>query len=178
MVNFFSNVPFHKLILGPVLRIAPLITAGHRFRRLTALLDRAILHIPFVPFSILFTRAVQLLDVADLARLDRFAASLQPDAASSSESITHPHRLYELLCQAARLYIDSTNNPSSSSADQTLTHNLPDSVGEFDFAHFGMEAGAAANETLEAGGPQAYRLSDWYYGNQQIMSLLDEDIMF
>lgn len=138
-------------------------------------MDRAILHIPFVPFSILFTRAVQLSDVADLARLDRFAASLQPEAASL-ESITHPHRLYELLCQAARLYIDF--NIPCSLADPTSTHNLPDSFGEFDFTPFGTEAGAAPNETLEAGSPQTYGLSDWYYSNQQMMSLLDEDVMF
>ncbi|KAI1378884.1 hypothetical protein F4677DRAFT_443364 [Hypoxylon crocopeplum] len=136
----------------------------------------AILHTPFVPFSILFTRAVQLLDVTDLGRLEGFAASLRPEATSPEPSTTHPYRLYELLSQAARLYIDS--NMPLASADQTLPHGLPESLTGFDFAQFGMEVGVTANETLEANGAQAYELSDWYYGNRQIMSLLDEDVMF
>ena len=59
-----------------------------------------------------------------------------------------------------------------------MTHSLPDHAAEFDFAHFGIDTGAAANESFEASDAQTYGLSDWYYGNQQIMSLLDEDVMF
>lgn len=144
----------------------------HQLSKLTATSNRAILHCPFVPFSILFTRAVQVLDATDLARLDRFAASLQPDESASPESsITHPYRLYELLCQAGRLYFDS-NATSSLTADPTLLYNLPDSLGELDF---GMEVGTGI---LDVGGVQGSELSDWYYGNQQIMSLLDENAMF
>jgi hypothetical protein len=95
---------------------------------------------------------------------------------ASSESITHPYRLYELLCQAARLYIDP--KITSSPADPTVAHSIPDPLGEFDFADFGVEVGVPSNEALEAGGPQTYGLSDWYYGNQQIMGLLGEDVMF
>jgi len=140
---------------------------------LIAALDRAIVHTPFVPFSILFTHAVQFLDTADLARLERFTATLQPDD-SSPESITHPHRLYELLCQAARLHIDS----NVASTDLTVAISSEDALHEFDFTDFGVEEGATANETLEAGDPHMYGLSDWYYGNQQIMSLLDDDVVF
>ena len=150
------------------------VSVSHLDRLLTTL-DRAILHVPFVPFNILFTRAVQLLDVADLARLDQFAASLQPEATSPG-SATHPYRLYKLLCQAARLYVDS--KIPSLPEDPTLTHNLPNSLDEFDFADFEIRTEAAANETLQAGDPQTYGLSDWYYSNQQMMSLLDDDVMF
>jgi hypothetical protein len=115
------------------------------------------------------------LDFADLDRLDRFAASLRPQEASP-ESITHPYRLYALLCQAARLYINSSNPPAS--VDLTLVQNQPNSLGDFDFTQYGVEAGPASNQILEPGGPQTYDLSDWFYGNQQMMSLLDEDVTF
>lgn len=133
------------------------------------------MHTPFVAFSILFTHAVQRSDFADLAILDRFATSLEPEDASS-ESITHPHRLYKLLCKAARLYIESKT--PSSPMGLAVAHSLPDISGEFDFSHFETEAGAAANEPLEAGNLQTHGLSDWFYSNQQMMSLLDEDAMF
>ncbi|KAI1105790.1 hypothetical protein F4804DRAFT_340971 [Jackrogersella minutella] len=133
----------------------------------------AILHTPFVPFSILFTRAVQLLDFADLDRLDRFAVSLKPETACA-DSITHPYRLYELLCQAARLYIES--NASASSLDMSLANAPSASLAEFDFTPFGIETGTVPNETLEVS--ETVALGEWYYNNQQLMSLLDEDVMF
>lgn len=133
------------------------------------------MHGPFVPFSILFTRAVQLLDVADLARIDHFAASLQPET-TWPESITHPYRLYRLLCRGARLCFD-LHTPYSP-ADPIVNPNLPDSSSGLDFVNFGMEAVAATTGTAEASGAHTGQLSDWYYGNQQIMSLLEDDIMF
>ncbi|KAF2181556.1 hypothetical protein K469DRAFT_671308 [Zopfia rhizophila CBS 207.26] len=132
----------------------------------------AILHTPFVPFNILFTRAVQLLDITELGRLDRFAASLQPDP-SSTESPTHPYRLYRLLCQAARLYFNW--NAASSAADQALIQNLSQSSGVFDFAQYGMDTGATTGEGLIAGGNE---LSEWYYENQQIMNLLNDNVLY
>ncbi|KAI0881294.1 uncharacterized protein GGS22DRAFT_192382 [Annulohypoxylon maeteangense] len=138
----------------------------------TKYINWAVLHTPFMPFSILFTRAVQLSDFADLVRLDRFATSMKPE--TPPDSITHPYRLYELLCQAARLYVES----NTSSADMSITNALSDPLGEFDFTSFGMEVGVVSNETIETIVPQTFELGDWYYGNQQMMSLLDEDVMF
>ncbi|KAF2463340.1 uncharacterized protein BDR25DRAFT_384650 [Lindgomyces ingoldianus] len=134
----------------------------------TKYVNWAILHTPFVPFSILFTRAVQVFDAADLARLDCFATSLHPEAASH-ESATQPYRLYELLCQAARLYLGS--NVPDPPVDPTLALNLPDSFSEFDFTHFGMETGTTVNQASEASGSQAYVLSDWYYGTNSCHGL-------
>jgi hypothetical protein len=133
--------------------------------------NRAILHTPFVPFSILFTRTIQVVDFTDLDRLERFAASLQPEA--GAESITHPHRLYELLCQAARLYLES-------SAALTLTDesdvgaSVPSYSNDVDFANMGMETdgGWMSSES------QNMDLSDWYQGNQEILRMLDMDITF
>jgi hypothetical protein len=136
-------------------------------------LNRAILYCPFVPFSILFTRAVQLADIADLARLDRFAASLQPKARLLDE-ITHPHQLYTLLCRAARLYFDL--DLASPHIHQTLIPDVKDIWGEFEFAQSGIEA--KGGESWMAGGTQAHGLYDWSQDSQQIMGLLSEDVMF
>jgi len=116
--------------------------------------------------------------MTDLPRLDRFAASLQPSPASPEQS-TYSFQLYELLCQAVRLYVHS--NIPDLSADATLSHGLPDSLGDFDFdgfGQFGLEMETAPNESLEAAAAQTYGLSDWYHENQQMMSLLDGDVMF
>lgn len=130
------------------------------------------MHTPFVPFSILFTRAVQFLDLADLALLDRFATSLKPGEAAQ-ESSTHPYRLYELLCQTARLYINSrTSSLMSSTLTSDLTTLLDDS------ALLGMGLVAAEGGTSEFDESQMYGLSDWYYDNQQLMNLMDSDVNF
>jgi hypothetical protein len=125
-----------------------------------------------VPFSVLFTRAVQLSDGADLFYLERFSESLQLGG-SSAESITHPYRLYKLLCQAARLYIQQ-------SAPAILNEVDPGSVDPwsvFDFAAFGNEADNGG-DTSDPDHNLSHGLSHWFYGNQQLMGLLDDDVMF
>jgi hypothetical protein len=142
-----TNVSFHK--------------ARHLSKTKCVVFNRAILYCPFVPFSILFTRAVQLSDVADLDRLDRFAASLQSDT-TPPEAITHPYRLYMLLCKAARLYFD-LETPSWP-ADPAMLHNMTDVWAGFDRA--------------QSGGAQTHGLYDWSYDSQRVMELLSEDALF
>jgi hypothetical protein len=132
------------------------------------------MHGPFVPFNIVFTHAAEQLDVAELARLDRFAASLQPDT-TFSELITHPYRLYQLLCKGARLYFH-LNRPSTSTGP-SITNSLPEFASEPDFVQLGMDVTTASIEYSEAYELPTYNLSDWYQGNQQIMSLFEEDVM-
>jgi hypothetical protein len=100
---------------------------------------------------------------------------LQPETASP-EAITHPYRLYELLCQATRLYFDL--DPLNRPTDPTMMHNLTDFWAEFDCAHSGIEAGATAAETWEASGSQTHGLYDWCQDSQHMMGLLSEDVMF
>ncbi|KAI1127902.1 fungal-specific transcription factor domain-containing protein [Nemania abortiva] len=135
-------------------------------------LNWGILHTPFVPFSVLFTRIVQLSDSADLFYLERFSESLQL-AGSPAESITHPYRLYKLLCQAARLYIRQNAPPI---LDEMGVGSV-DPWSVFDFAAFGNEAGGEADDS-GLDGQLSQGLSHWFYGNQQLMGLLDDDIMF
>jgi hypothetical protein len=54
----------------------------------------------------------------------------------------------------------------------------PDSLGVLGFGHDGMETVAGADEAGEYDGDRTQELSDWFYGNQQLMALLDENVMF
>lgn len=111
---------------------------------------------------------VQTFDFEDLDLLDRFAASLRPESETKGEnSPTHPYRLYNLLCQAARLYITRAHLSASSStfiADLEASQfpaDVPGSLEDMDFGDSDM----------------MFDPSDWYQGNQQFMSLLDNERM-
>ncbi|KAJ3459334.1 hypothetical protein MRS44_015407 [Fusarium solani] len=134
----------------------------------------ALLNTPFVPFSILFAHAIEKLDMDDFARLERFAASLKLEAADT-EPLTHPHRLYELLCKAGRLHISS--NTLSSQLGDALDPNMLATLASTEPMGIMTETGMAMQ------GPDYYGdymldLGGWYHDNQQLMSLLDEDFMF
>lgn len=134
-----------------------------------------ILNCPFVPFSILFTHAIQTLDATDLARLDRFVTSLQPQPGEEDypDTVTHPYRLYKLLTQAAHLHFDL-----NAAAVQTDPRLLSDFV-DLDFVHFEDSGeGIGGGGLLEAHGSEDFGLSDWFLGNQQLMNLLDENAMY
>lgn len=138
--------------------------------------NRAILHVPFVPFSILFTRAIQLSDLDDLDRLGRFAESLKPDSTNDENtSATHPYRLYDLLYQTARRKIESDHSVSTS-REATAGYGLgmPDhqygseyinDVGEYD-------------PMLGQIGTSMLDLGEWFQGNQQLFRFLDEGVPF
>ncbi|KAH7011262.1 hypothetical protein EDB80DRAFT_891108 [Ilyonectria destructans] len=136
-------------------------------------LDWSILYTPFVPFSILFPRTVQLSDLDDLTRLERFAASFGPDEGSYS-STTQLYQLYQLLSQAARLYIQA--KAPVFSINSTFSQNLPDLLREVDFDHLVMEAQAVANGTFEVGDSHTPGLSGWDDDNQQLMDLIDDEM--
>ena len=143
------------------------------------LFSRAILHTPFIPFSILFTQAVQLLDRSDLARIERFAASLKPaESDAPAPPPTHPYRIYELLSRTARLCVESHTQSLSLPAESTLIQPLPGSLSDFDLPYLEMETGGpTTNNALVVEDHQIDGLSDWYYSNQQIMNLMDEDVI-
>ena len=134
--------------------------------------NRAVMHVPFVPFRILFSHAVQSLDVTELARLERFATSLQPGA-GSEEPVSAAASLYDLLCKAAQLYMEQ--RLSTLRADVKEAEQRQDELNEFDFADYVVEGGEVIDGLVS--GVQSDGLSDWYNGNQQIMSLLDDDVM-
>lgn len=138
------------------------------------------MHTPFVPFSVLFANAVQSFDRNDLYRIEKFAASLKPETEETGSS-THPHRLYELLSQAARLYLDSNNVSSMPTSTETevpdiyKTAPFPVSSEHVDDA---SDIATGGLGPLEEGDFSMTEFSDWYYGNQQLMNLLDGDVQF
>ncbi|OHW94346.1 C6 transcription factor [Colletotrichum incanum] len=122
---------------------------------------------------IIFTCVVRTYNFEDLALLERFAASLKPDT-TGENSPTHPYRLYNLLCQAARLYITraqfSASGLNMSRIDSTL-------LTDFEASQFFAETEGPIEEF---GNPDLLMCdaSDWYQGNQQLINLLDEGRLF
>ena len=121
-----------------------------------------------MPFSILFSRAVQLWDMDDLARLDRFADSLQP--AAPTDAITHPYRLYKLLCQATRLYLNIADFSWPIGSSHITALPTPQ-----------LSSGTTATRTdeiIDPSIPPSQGLYDWWQDSQQIMGLLAGDAIF
>lgn len=103
--------------------------------------------------------------MADLDRLDRFATSLQLETLPP-EAITHPYRLYQLLCQAARLYFDfNTTPPWPADAPKALTQSQTNDPTVY---WGGLEV---------ADGFATHGVYDWSSDNQQIMGWLSGDAM-
>ncbi|WQF88867.1 hypothetical protein CDEST_13881 [Colletotrichum destructivum] len=136
-------------------------------------LNWAIIHVPFVPFSIIFTCVVRTFNFDDLALLERFAASLKPET-TDENSPTHPYRLYDLLCQAARLHITRTqfsaSGPNMTGDDSTL-------LSDFKASQFLAETTGPIDDFVN---PDLlmFDASDWYQGNQHLINLLDEGRLF
>ena len=115
--------------------------------------------------------------MADLARLERFVASLKPKN-DGEASPTHPYRLYDLLYQTARLYIETGKHapPAASTAEPTEPHGLD------------MPRGYSASEYMNGMGEydpmlgqldtSFVDLGEWYQGNQQFIRFLDEHMLF
>ncbi|GLA37130.1 hypothetical protein AnigIFM63309_003697 [Aspergillus niger] len=155
-----------------------------------------ILYAPFVPFIVIFCHAIAVSSWDDLARLEDFVASLQPNC-FLSEAISKLYQLCQVLSNVARLYIEAKEQVQVKE-DQDLA-----SVGqEFDvyLSALGLAPmsaddsyGAWASAPVPAGSapgdargtmegqysgpiPQTSQLGNWFSGNQHMMGLLEEDI--
>ena len=144
------------------------------FSSLTPLI-RGILHVPFVPFSILFTYAVRLLDFDALECLDQFTGSLQPEA-MPAEWTAQPYRLYKNLCDAAHFYIEA--HTSRLPADPTLIPDYSGHSGESCIVHADTGTTTNADRDSSFDNVPAYELGEWYHGNQHLMDMLEEDLIF
>ncbi|KAH8811210.1 hypothetical protein F5884DRAFT_781508 [Xylogone sp. PMI_703] len=95
---------------------------------LSRYINCVILHIPFVPFIILFRHAIEASDTSDLSRLATFTASMQ-----SMASASRVYRLFEILYQVAQLQIEA--NPDFEASDQRiLDDEFNDYMSIFDFS--------------------------------------------
>ncbi|GKZ30858.1 hypothetical protein AbraIFM66950_010496 [Aspergillus brasiliensis] len=156
-----------------------------------------ILYAPFVPFIVIFCHTIAVSSWDDLARLEDFVASLQPNC-FLSEAISKLYQLCQVLSNVARLYIEAKEQVQVKE-DQELA-----SVGqEFDVYlsalglapmsaddNYGawappapVPAGSAPGDArapiegqYSAPMPQTSQLGNWFSGNQHMMGLLEEDI--
>lgn len=144
---------------------------------LTIALHRAIVHCPFPAFSILFTHAVQLCDMNEIARLESFAASLESEISQiNPTTVAHPHRLYTLLCKAARLYIGSRMDTNSRSLVQNNVSSFSD-INAVSSSNRGQPFSGEDEIGPSAGAPEGW-LGEWFHGNQLVMSMLDENAFY
>lgn len=132
-------------------------------------------HHPFVPFSILFTRVFQSLDVEDLERLERFATSLRAGQFPTKLPANF-QRLYDLLCQAARLHLEANPPPHPTQDQVLLGHSVLSSNNSADLGIL-TNGCDLLDQNLEFVNAESNELSEWYFGNQQLVNLLDEDII-
>lgn len=112
-------------------------------------------------------------DTDDLDRLDRFAASFKSGTVSH-EAITHPHRLYELLSQAARLCVQLGPTPQH---DNSMQSTFSDSVMVEPVADTPNDT-SVEDIILPSGQDATFNIGDWFYSNQQFLRLLHEDIAY
>ncbi|KAF7716407.1 Fungal Zn(2)-Cys(6) binuclear cluster domain-containing protein [Penicillium ucsense] len=92
----------------------------------TSYMHWAILTSPFVPFIVIFCNVITTSDREDLARLEAFAASLQP-LCRFSQAIDRLHSLCSMFSTVARLYVEAKTRK------QAGQDNNMDAVGqEFD----------------------------------------------
>ncbi|KAM0378604.1 hypothetical protein ACHAPY_006302 [Fusarium culmorum] len=133
----------------------------------------AVLHTPFFPFSIVFEHAVRHSNTDDLDRLDRFAASFKSGTVGHA-AMTHPHRLYELLSQAARLTVQLGPTPQydnsilSTSIDSVMVEPVTDALNDTSLEVMSLPI---EQDTM-------FNIGDWFYSNQQFLRLLHEDIAY
>ncbi|CCF34219.1 fungal specific transcription factor, partial [Colletotrichum higginsianum] len=122
---------------------------------------------------IIFTCVVRTFNFDDLALLERFAASLKPET-TDENSPTHPYRLYDLLCQAARLHITRTQ---FSASDPNMTGDDSTLLSDFEASQFLAETTGPIDDFVN---PDLlmFDASDWYQGNQHFIGLLDEGGLF
>ncbi|CAG2003416.1 unnamed protein product [Fusarium graminearum] len=123
----------------------------------------AVLHTPFFPFSIVFEHAVRHSNTDDLDRLDRFAASFKSGTVGHA-AMTHPHRLYELLSQAARLTVQLGPTPQydnsilSTSIDSVMVEPVADTLNDTSLEVMSLPS---EQDTM-------FNIGDWFHSNQQL----------
>ncbi|KAJ5165470.1 uncharacterized protein N7500_007300 [Penicillium coprophilum] len=156
---------------------------------------------PFVPFIVLFCNIITTSNADDLSLLEEFIASLQPLCAFS-QSIDRLHTLCSVLGTVARLYFEA-NTRTQEAADQD--QSLAEVGHEFDVylsalglapptsmnprtavvtrpAELsqqqvgGFSAPVEPSQTQGQGSGTAAQLGNWFWGNQYMMGLLEEDL--
>ncbi|KAL2261569.1 hypothetical protein VTK26DRAFT_3876 [Humicola hyalothermophila] len=153
-----------------------------------------ILFAPFVPFIVLFCQIIETGDRADLARLQAFVESLNPDH-DVPEPVAKLCRLFQALYSIASHYVLSqaaTGREEQQRANAGVDTYLavlgfppqPASLeGQGDAGYrspAAADASVATNQEYQRGvNPVLWmangaQLEDWFYNNQQMMTLLED----
>ncbi|CAG8151121.1 unnamed protein product [Penicillium olsonii] len=157
----------------------------------------AVLLSPFVPFIVIFCNVITTSNQEDLARLDEFVTSLVP-LRSFSQSIDRLHTLCSVLATVARLYFEANTRPQTDAADSFIqvgqefdtylgALGLPNNfTGNTQMGsgylqpdapvHVSSEPASMLGFPAESQDPGAAQLGNWFWGNQYMMGLLEEDI--
>ncbi|GJC93473.1 fungal specific transcription factor [Colletotrichum higginsianum] len=162
-----------------------------------------ILFAPFVPFIVIFCQVMETSDATDLARLQGFVASIQ-DAKEFTEASARLCRLFQVLYNVAFRYVEMRNSSQQTGqaqASQEMDRYLT-ALG-FPSAGQSSEGGPDGSDQLPMGGGgsggdegmtstgsgvvplnqmlwmgNASQLEDWFYSNQQMMGLVEDDDSF
>lgn len=137
--------------------------------------------------------------MTDLSRLTDFVLSLRPLTAHS-EAIANLHRLCQVLCSVAKLYVEAKAQAARGQSKSDGGDEVLASVGqEFDVylsalglappgvgdgvdgggsggASAGADGGGISDVVMEGGVSQTTQLGNWFSGNQYMMGLLEEDL--
>ncbi|ODM20934.1 hypothetical protein SI65_03987 [Aspergillus cristatus] len=138
--------------------------------------------------------------VTDLSRLTDFVLSLRPLTAHS-EAIANLHRLCQVLCSVAKLYVEAKaqaarGQSSRNGGDDEVLASVgqefdvylsalglaPPGVGDgaVDGGGSGSDAegtgGGMSDVVMDSGVSQTTQLGNWFSGNQYMMGLLEEDL--
>ncbi|GKT40882.1 putative transcriptional regulatory protein [Colletotrichum spaethianum] len=164
-----------------------------------------ILFAPFVPFIVLFCQVLETSDAADLARLQGFVASIS-GAKDFTEASAKLYRLFQVLYNVAFRYVEMHNNSqqseqaqASQEMDKYLTAlGFPSSGQSHEVGPSGSEplplgggssgGGGGGEDGMNPAGPgplnqmmwmgNASQLEDWFYSNQQMLGLIEDDDSF
>ncbi|KAG6002671.1 hypothetical protein E4U54_000820 [Claviceps lovelessii] len=134
---------------------------------------------PFAPFFVLFCYVIETTSLGDLRLLQEFVDSLD-EARDASETIDKLYRLCQVMCDVAGLYVEAKSQ-------QQQDHNMAPIGNEFEMylSQLGfmptddqtmassVNNGSAGPATLSS---QAAQIADWFSGNRNMMSLLEEDL--
>ncbi|KAF9874828.1 hypothetical protein CkaCkLH20_07522 [Colletotrichum karsti] len=163
-----------------------------------------ILFAPFVPFIVIFCQVMETSDAADLARLQAFVSSIQA-AKEFTEASARLYRLFQVLYNVAFRYVEMRNNAQPSEQAQT-TQEMDKYLAALGFPPAGLGGAAERQSGGEVGGSEgmvgssfedgaanpagsgplnqmmwmgnATQLEDWFYSNQQMMGLVEDDASF
>ncbi|KAK6219968.1 fungal specific transcription factor [Colletotrichum tabaci] len=163
-----------------------------------------ILFAPFVPFIVIFCQVMETSDATDLARLQGFVSSIQ-DAKEFTEASARLCRLFQVLYNVAFRYVEMRNSSqqtgqaqASQEMDRYLTALGFPSAGQSseggpdgsDQLPMGGGGGGGGDEGITSTGSgvvplnqmlwmgNASQLEDWFYSNQQMMGLVEDDDSF